>query len=191
MSPRQCNCSQRQPTTSCITVHWSRVHLGPVAQVTPVARFVYKHGCLFLEPNCFATRPDHGSNTPSRTYLGSDLNNAGALKEVGSDEGAADTAGNFKTHLHEFAEAGGVVVAARLGVAKRLQQRIGLQYLHTPTTINHSNYSQDPATPATHANYPQQPTTPIFHSNCPLKPAMAITHSNHLEQTATLVTRSN
>ena len=41
-----------------------------------------------------------------------------------------------KLDLHEFAEAGGVVVAHGLGVAKGLEQRVGLQHLWTNKKVS-------------------------------------------------------
>ena len=76
-----------------------------------------------------------------------DLHHARALQQVGADEGAADAPRDVEAQLHELAEARGVVVAAGLGVAKRLQQRVRLQHLNISqlrcfVSVNH--FSRQP-----------------------------------------------
>ena len=58
-----------------------------------------------------------------------ELDNPGALQQVGPDSSPADAPSLVELDLHKLPESRRVVVPHRLGVAKRLQQRIGLQHL--------------------------------------------------------------
>lgn len=64
-----------------------------------------------------------------QTHLGVDSYDPGSLQKVGADEGAADTTRHVEAQLHKLAEPRRVIVAARLRVAERLQQRIAFQHL--------------------------------------------------------------
>lgn len=64
-------------------------------------------------------------------HLWIDPHNPRSLEQVRANERSADAASNVEAQLHEFAEAGRVVVTAGLGIAERLQQWIGLQHLST------------------------------------------------------------
>lgn len=57
------------------------------------------------------------------------VDNTTLLEEVGEDFGSADVVAGVEVDLEELAKATGVVVAKGLGIAKGLQQGIGLEDL--------------------------------------------------------------